>query len=69
MHLHLKSHLGTLDEPCKGRDIGSKPEDGVWWTYHEVGRTKQVLGPEMSPGRYELTELTHVGFQASPGAF
>ena len=28
MHLHLASHLGTLDEPHEGRDIGAKPEDG-----------------------------------------
>ena len=30
MHLHLTSHLGTLDEPREGQDVGSKPEDGVW---------------------------------------
>ena len=29
MHLHLASHLGTLDAKRKGRDDGSKPEDGV----------------------------------------
>ena len=29
MHLHLASHLGTLDEPCEGRDVGAEPEDGV----------------------------------------
>ena len=49
MHLHLASHLGTLDEPCEGREVGTKPEDGVWWTFPKDGRTKQVLGPEMSP--------------------
>jgi hypothetical protein len=47
MHLHLASHLGTLDEPYEGRDVGAKPEDGVWWTYPEDGRTKQVPGWEM----------------------
>jgi hypothetical protein len=67
MHLHLAAHLGTLDEPREGRDIGAKPEDG--WTYPEGGRTKQVLGPEMSPRRCKLTELTCVGSQASPIAF
>ena len=67
--MHLASHLGTLDASRKGCDVGVKPEDGVWWTYPEDGRTKQVLGPEMSPSRYKLTELTCVGSQASPGAF
>ena len=26
MHLHLASHLGTLDAPREGRDDGVKPE-------------------------------------------
>jgi hypothetical protein len=47
MHLHPASHLGTLDEPCEGQDVGAEPEDGVWWIYPEDGRTKQVLGWEM----------------------
>ena len=29
MHLHLASHLGTLDAPHEGRDDGIEPEDGV----------------------------------------
>ena len=49
MHLHLSSHLGALNEPREGRDVGAELEDGVWWTYPKGGRTKQVLGPEMSP--------------------
>ena len=44
MHLHLASYLGMLDEPREGCDVGAKPEDGVWWTYPEDGRTRQVLG-------------------------
>jgi hypothetical protein len=55
MYLHLVSHLGTLDEPCEGCDVGAKLEDGVWWTYPEGGMTKQVLGPEMSSRRCKLT--------------
>ena len=55
MHLHLASHLGTLDAPREGRDVGAELEDLVWWIYPEDGRTKQVLGPEMSPGRCKLT--------------
>ena len=42
MHLHLASHLGMLDEPHEGHGVGAEPEDGVWWTYPEDGRTKQV---------------------------
>ena len=38
----LASHLGTLDEPREGRDVGAEPEDGVWWTYPEDGRTPRV---------------------------
>ena len=29
MHLHLVSHLDTLDAPREGRDDGIEPEDGV----------------------------------------
>jgi hypothetical protein len=47
IHMHLVSHLATLDVPREGRDVGAKPEDGVWWTYPKDGRTKQVLGWEM----------------------
>ena len=42
MHMHLASHLGALDEPHEGCDVGAEPEDGVWWTYPKNGRTKQV---------------------------
>ena len=48
MHLHLASHLGALDEPREGCDVGAELEVWVWWIYPEDGRTKQVLGPEMS---------------------
>jgi hypothetical protein len=47
IHMHLASHLGTLDEPREGQNVGAKPKDGVWWTYSEDGRTKQVPGCEM----------------------
>ena len=69
MHLHFSSHLGTLDAPREGCDVGAKPEDLVWWIYPEDGRTKQVPGPKVLPRRCKLTELTCVGSQASPGAF
>ena len=47
MHLHLASHLGTLDEPREGHHVGAEPEGGVWWTYSKDGRTKQVPRWEM----------------------
>ena len=47
IRMHLASHLGTLDEPREGHEVGTEPEDGVWWTYPEGGRTGQVLGREM----------------------
>jgi hypothetical protein len=45
--MHLASHLGMLDVPREGRDVGAKPEDGVWWTYPKDSRTKKVPGWEM----------------------
>jgi hypothetical protein len=69
MHLHLASHLGTLDAPREGCDVGAKPEDGTCWIHSEYGRTKQVLGPEMPSRQCQLTELTCVGSQATPRAF
>ena len=36
IHLHLASHLGTLDEPREGHDVGAKPKDGVWWTIQKI---------------------------------
>jgi hypothetical protein len=42
----------------EGRDVGAKSEGDVWWTHPEDGRTKQVLRPEMSPRRCNLTKLT-----------
>ena len=47
IHMHLASHLGMLDEPREGYDVGAKPKDGVWWAYPEDGRTGQVLGWEI----------------------
>jgi hypothetical protein len=47
IHMYLVSYLGTLDEPREGCDDAAKPEDGVWWTYPEDGRTKQVPEWEM----------------------
>jgi hypothetical protein len=40
-------HLGMLDVPREGYDVGAKPEDGVGWTYPENERTMQVPRWEM----------------------
>jgi hypothetical protein len=69
MHLHLASHLGTLYAPHEGCDVGTEPKYGAWRIQSEDGRTKQVLGPEMPSRRCQLTKLTCVGSQVSPGAF
>ena len=66
MHLHLASHLGTLDEPREGCDVGAEPEDGVWWTYPEGGRTGQVLGRRCSPSECRLTNTNLVLDQGKP---
>jgi hypothetical protein len=68
MHLHLASHLGTLDAPHEGCDVGAEPKDGAWWIYSEDGRTKLVLEPEMPSRWCQLTKLTCVGSQASSRA-
>ena len=31
-------HLGTIDEPREGCDVGAEPEDGGRWTRLEDGR-------------------------------
>ena len=38
----LASHLGMLDEPREGCEVGTEHEDSVWWTYPEDGRTPGV---------------------------
>jgi hypothetical protein len=43
MHLYFASHLGTLDAPCEGHDVGAEPEDGVWCIYPEDGRTLECM--------------------------
>ena len=55
MHLHLASNLGTLDEPHEGRDVGAKPEDGVWWTYPKDGRLSKCRDGRCSPSECHLT--------------
>ena len=57
IHIHLASHLGELDEPREGHDVGNEPEDSVWWTYPEDGRTpwSTCLNRRCSPSECHLT--------------
>ena len=43
MHLYIciiAPHLGTIDEPREGRDIGTEHEGDVWWTYPEEAKNE-----------------------------
>jgi hypothetical protein len=42
MHLHFASHIDTLDASHEGRDVGAKPEDGVWWIYPKDRTTARL---------------------------
>ena len=45
-------HLGAIDEPHGGCDVGAEPEDGEWWTRLEDGR----LDPDVLDRRKMLAE-------------
>ena len=45
-------HLGTIDEPREGCDVGAEPEDGEWWTRLEDGR----MDPDVHDQRKMLAE-------------
>ena len=38
----IAPHLGTIDEPREGRDIGTEHEDDVWWTYPEEAKNRST---------------------------
>ena len=40
--MHLASHLGMLDESREGLEVGTEPEDGVWWTFPKDARIPGV---------------------------
>ena len=44
----IAPHLGTIDEPREGRDIGTEYEDDVWWTHSRRGK---------EPGVHALTGI------------
>jgi hypothetical protein len=60
-------HLGTIDEPREGRDIGTEHEDDVWWTYPEEAKNQEyMLGPEYSPSECHLTNTDLVLIPGKP---
>ena len=60
-------HLGTIDEPREGRDIGTEREDDVWWTYPEEAKNQEyMLGPEYSPSECHLTNTDSVLIPGKP---
>ena len=63
----IAPHLGTIDEPREGRDIGTEHEDDVWWTYPEEAKNQEyMLGPECSPSEYHLTNTDLVLIPGKP---
>jgi len=63
----IAPHLGTIDEPREGRDIGTKHEDDVWWTYPEEAKNPEyMLGPEYSPSECHLTNTDLVLIPGKP---
>ena len=38
IHMLVAFHLGTIDAPREGHDVGAEPEDGEWWTRLEDGQ-------------------------------
>jgi hypothetical protein len=53
-HLHLASHLGTLDAPREGRDV-ELPQRWYWRTYLGDGTIGQELEWGMLAKRVHLT--------------
>ena len=45
-------HLGTIDGPREGCDIGAESEDGEWWTHLEDER----MDPDVHDRRKMLAE-------------
>ena len=61
-------HLGTIDEPREGCDVGAKPEDGEWWKHLEDGRMDSDVHDQgrCSPSNYLLTNTDLVLFPGKP---
>ena len=55
MHSYIRIvafHLGTIDVPHEGCDVGTEPEDGEWRTRLEDGR----MDPDVHDRRKMLAE-------------
>ena len=62
----IAPHLGTIDEPREGCDIGTEHED-VWWTYPEEAKNQEyMLGPEYLPSECHLTNTDLVLIPGKP---
>jgi hypothetical protein len=48
-------HLGMLDAPREGRDVGAKPEDGVWRSIQKMGGLSKCQDVRYSPSKCHLT--------------
>ena len=61
-------HLGTIDEPREGCDVGVEPEDGEWWTHPEVDGWIPMYTTEgrYSPSNYSLTNTDLVSIPGKP---
>ena len=55
MHLHLASHLGTLDEPREGHDVGAKPKDGLGESIQKMEGLSKCRDGRCSPSECHLT--------------
>jgi hypothetical protein len=55
MHLHCASHLGTLDVPREGHEVGAKPKDGVWRSIQKIGGLSNCQDGRYSPSECHLT--------------
>jgi hypothetical protein len=54
-------HLGMLDAPREGRDVGAKPEDGVWISIQKIGGLRKC-----QDGRYSPCECHHTDLVLDP---
>jgi hypothetical protein len=55
MHLHFAPHLGTLDAPQEGHDVGAEPKDGVWISIQKTGGLSKCQDGRYSPSECHLT--------------
>ena len=55
-------HLGTIDVPREGCDVGTEPEDGEWWTRLEDGQ----MDPDVHDRRKMLADVTSRLPEAGP---